>query len=389
MMMIPVPRVALLVVLALASTSVGNPCGAQPDARSLNDRNVLPFVISYDPDVLPLNSTIISSLLRNEQLHRRVRDKVDGFPAGLAFDLLVFPENEQVGRITGLLSIVSPVREEQPTAELDVHRLSAAVLEELENSLSSMAKQLSERKYEEYELLGQLLEEQEKEVERKLAEAQEEMGRSIQVVNVADEMRQLSSTKREVALQLAGIEARRQALQERIEELRNTSPAAELDREIIEQLEKIVENQQHQLTTLRELYRVAKVSRLEVSKAEAELAKAAIDLLRAKKDATAKASPELTGIAEALSQATITAAEQRAMLQAIESRFKELRNSLADQSKRMRAEQEAERRGAVLRDQLATIEKRRADLELEQLERMAARGGTVTIVPWSEPPEED
>jgi hypothetical protein len=55
----------------------------------------------------------------------------------------------------------------------------------------------------------------------------------------------------------------------------------------------------------------------------------------------------------------------------------------------MQAAQEAERRAAILREQLATIEKRLAAMELERLERTAARGGTVTIVPWTAPPTED
>jgi hypothetical protein len=387
-MMISIFRTAMGAACTLASIFVYERANAQSDARPTEDYRV-PVVISYDPNVLPLNGTVITYLLRDEQLNRRVRDRVDGMPEGLAFSLLVFPENEQVGRITGLLSIVSPLREERPAAELESHRLSAAVLEELEDTLSSMARRLNEKKREESELFRQFLEDERKNIGRNLAETVKSLVPPMNIVDITV-LQQLLSKERDVSLQLAGIEARRQALQDRIAEFTDASPASELDREIIAQLEKIVHFQEANLHNSTRIFESSgAVTAHSVATAQAELAKARIDLLRAKKEAAAKSSPELAALGEELSEVTIAAAEQRAVLKEIETRVDESKQAITEQARQMQAAHDAERRAAILREQLATIEKRLADLELEQLERMAARGGTVTIVPWSVPAEND
>jgi hypothetical protein len=373
-------------ILLLVATGISDVVQAQSD-EPFGAVYRVPVMITYKPSAFPLSAAVVNAVLTNESFLHRLTPVVEAVPPRfqVMFDRL--GDEQSPGRLVGSLTIYG-ANPENADEWKEPQLLWQAVVQELDEVLSEMAKQLEQQHEAQWDLQRHLLQQKRDDVKNQL-DKWIQAAASVRTIDSAERLEQLSSKQHEISFQLAGIEARRQALQDRIEELTDTSPASELDRQIIEQLEHIVAFHEQQFARLREHRNARAVTEFQVNEAEAELAKARIDVLRAKKEAATKASPELTALSEELSQATITAAEQRAILQAIESRMEELKQAAAEHARQVQRAQEAERRAAILREQLATIEKRLSAMELERLEQMAARGGTVTIVPWSVPPAED
>jgi chromosome segregation ATPase len=148
-------------------------------------------------------------------------------------------------------------------------------------------------------------------VVNKLSSMQRQYG-LISANDVVKQMSQADSRLRELQIQEAGIAARREAVEERIDQVRKEIEAAShQEGGIIKELERLVEIRDDQLKKMKALNAAGRVvTGGEVQEAEAAVAKARIDLLSAKRDATESANgPALRELNNELSRLVIQAAE--------------------------------------------------------------------------------
>jgi hypothetical protein len=129
--------------------------------------------------------------------------------------------------------------------------------------------------------------------------------------DVANQMAQADTRLRELQIQEAGISARRAAVDKRIDQLRTDAQvAAQQDSGIIKELEQLVQIRENQVKGAKALNQSARVGPDAVQEAEAALARARIDFLTAKKEATEAATgPVLRELNNELSRLVVQAAE--------------------------------------------------------------------------------
>lgn len=168
------------------------------------------------------------------------------------------------------------------------------------------------------------------------------------------------SMLRELSLDRVSVEARREAIEERIDELRkNADVAAESDPMIAELL-KIQEIRERQLEAARTLNATGRSANSELAQAEADMAHARIEFLKAQRAAAEQASGGvLRELNNELSNLIVRAAEIEARTQALD----ESAEILADQtSVRTTARREA------LQQKLKLLQQRLAQVEIDQAE---------------------
>lgn len=141
--------------------------------------------------------------------------------------------------------------------------------------------------------------------------------------------KELSATTaqlRQLQLEQIGVQARRNAIERRIDELRKLGDQGAADDPVVGELQKILAVREQQLARTRELREAHTISASDVQNAEAEFAEARIQLLKAQREATDRASgAALQQLNDELSTLMIQAAEFDEKIKATSEFVKELR----------------------------------------------------------------
>jgi hypothetical protein len=195
------------------------------------------------------------------------------------------------------------------------------------------------------------------------------------------------AARQEASLKLAGLEARREAIEAEIALLKEAAAANDLNAQVVEQMRQIVEFRAENVATL-EAARSAtpqSVAPVQIGAARVELAEAKVDLLRAEKAAAAAgASPQIAALANDFSRTTIEMAEHRAILAGSESELGELREKLEEElESRIRAEQLG-RELAVMQRVAEEVQSKIWKMDMAENAPERTAKDVISVIPWSE-----
>jgi hypothetical protein len=168
----------------------------------------------------------------------------------------------------------------------------------------------------------------------------------------------------ELTLDRVSVEARREAIIERIDVLRKTGDEASESDPLIAELEKIQTIRERQLQAVRNLSAAGQASSTELNDAETEMARARVELLKAKRAATAEAAGGmLLELNNELSRLIVRLAEIDARSKALDPMIDTLREATSVRTTTKAKLLEEKLTG--LHARLENIEDRRAILESE------------------------
>ncbi len=393
-----------------------------------------PVEIVYDPEVAPLNEFMVRSSLSGAiytessgrgavgiatypesdfgaRILEKVRDSIDlskiiemdaffeipdeqqrlYLPGNLGGGPSVYAANEETrmlvrdGRLQGILSVNVTVNE--PNTRVDFRKLWNATLEELTKDLNGRARDMLADRLKNILRRGELLQQRREglneEVERLAAESAFEGDAAA----VARQYEQLATDHQDASLKLAGVEARREAIQQQLAAATAAAGGSDYNAKIVEQQRAIVRYQEERVAAIQKANTPypGLFSQADLSAVNADLAQAKIDLLRAEQAAAAgRASPQTVALSDALSHTTIELAERRAVVEKSRADLDQLRGRLADLRAQQREAERKKRMLAGMSDRLAAIEQELA--ELKQSEERLAQRTSIRIVPWVTPP---
>ncbi len=176
-----------------------------------------------------------------------------------------------------------------------------------------------------------------------------------------EQLDETNSMLRQLALDRVSMEARRQAIEERVDELLKLAHEAEESDPIIVELLKIQEIRQQQLENVRMRHSVGQATPAEVNQAEADMANARIDLLKAQRGAADRASG---GVLEKLNNELSNLIVQLAEIDARTGALEKLASHLRDQTSVEVTTQRAMlvERLSLLKGELARVQAKQLDL---------------------------
>lgn len=175
---------------------------------------------------------------------------------------------------------------------------------------------------------------------------------------------QTRQRQREIALSRISVEARREAIERRIDELRATASESKEDDPLIKEYRKIVDIREKQLEASRALHDENTISANELQQAEAEMAKARVELIKAVRSAEEQsAGPILRELNNELSRLVVQSAEVEAQLKMVEGMIGELGEQVAA-SRRAEAETHGiQQRLNAARQRLGQVEESFSNVE--------------------------
>jgi hypothetical protein len=274
-------------------------------------------------------------------------------------------------------------KDAQPTPE----QLSQAWEEgraKLEAALQNVQASGREIQHKQIERQSELLEHQLQEIRLEYVKVLDELSaRQAEAVssetNIGKGFGEAASRQRELQLQNAGIQARREAIERRVDEVRGQAADAVDNDEIIKELRAILEIREKQLKAVRAVHETGTTTEAELRKVEAEVAQARIDLLKSKRDAELRAGgAALQELNNELSRLVIQSAETEAQLKANQEMMGALRDRI---QKDVRGHAEI----GALQEKLAALRSRQNEIEsrLFSIERQSAElpQGQVTLRP--------
>ncbi len=178
-----------------------------------------------------------------------------------------------------------------------------------------------------------------------------------------EQLDQTNSMLRELALDRVSVQARREAIEERVDELLKLANEAEESDPIISELQKIQEIRQQQLENARMRHSAGgSATAAEVSHAEADMANARIDLLKAQRAAADRASGgALEKFNDELSELIVRLAEIDARTGALEKLAEQLRDKTSVEVTTRRAV--LVERLSMLKGELARVRATQLDLD--------------------------
>jgi hypothetical protein len=185
---------------------------------------------------------------------------------------------------------------------------------------------------------------------------------------------------RELKLDRVGLAARREAIDERVDELRAHAEKSAQDDPILDELRKIVDIREQQFAIDKAAIERGQLSMGLAQQTEAALAQARIELLRAQRSAVEGANGAiLRELNNQLSQLIVEDAELRAKEESLAQTVAELREMTSAAVVAQTAQ--LEQRSLQLRSQLDSLEKALTDFELQVDDNST---GEVTIRPLEE-----
>jgi DNA repair exonuclease SbcCD ATPase subunit len=200
--------------------------------------------------------------------------------------------------------------------------------------------------------------------------------------SISELRKQLVSTTamlRELELDRVSAQARREAIVQRIDELREASAKASDSDPLTAELEKIEGIRARQLQGVRDLHAAGQTSASELNEAETEMARARVELLKAKRAATAEAAGGvLHELNNELSHLIVRLAEIDARTKALKTSLDKLRDATSIETVAQR--EELDETLEMLQEQLATL-----TVNLSKLESDGAPAPEeITIMPLDE-----
>jgi chromosome segregation ATPase len=150
-------------------------------------------------------------------------------------------------------------------------------------------------------------------------------------VNLGGQQNELTRRAQALELDLAGIDARRKALQEQIAMIREEANKRLSEDVVTQELQKLVGTSERNLSQLQQSAAAGRVSAAELAEAEKNLAQARIDLARRREELGKQAgSGQLEEFNKELSRLAIDKAEKEAQLQIVRRQLDEVQKQLAE-----------------------------------------------------------
>jgi hypothetical protein len=346
-----------------------------------NADNYTRLVVVSNSHVLP---SAVQQIIAAELVHRlrnsddqdelkRVRSIEIHQPMGVPFDrdALRLSDDSVIQALTILVDMpegrgdqeLSEEEQEKDRAAFD--KLWERSRQELDTAFRNAHKRIVDQFIKEYQRkLGNIVERQK--------DARQEFDEVIRAIEAADQQgspeelrEQFESSRRtlrELALNRVSIDARREAIVARIDELRKAGVEASADDPLIAELEKIVDVRERQLQHVRDLYAAGQISSDALSAAETEMAKARVELLKAKRAAMADAAGGvMQELNNELSLLIVQLAEMDARAKALEATVSQLRETTSVRA--TTATETDRRRLSTLRRRLEELDDAKARLE--------------------------
>jgi chromosome segregation ATPase len=192
---------------------------------------------------------------------------------------------------------------------------------------------------------------------------------------------------RRLSLDRVSLTARRAAIEERVDQLREAAGADLETDPVVEQLEKIVQIREEQLAATRTLHEVGQTVATELKAVEYELAQARIELFKAKRAAIEQAHGAiLRELNDELSKLFVDDAEHKARIEALAEIVAELRERTSVEVRVETATLEMQVNS--LRERLSHVESELADLDdVEDVEEISLRPLEEALAPEEEADE--
>jgi hypothetical protein len=147
--------------------------------------------------------------------------------------------------------------------------------------------------------------------------------------NLGGQRSELARNVQSLELQLAGLEARQKAIQEQIAATREEGGKQLAKDPVTQELQKLVEISEHNLSQLRQSAQAGRVSAAELAEAEKNMAQARIDLARRREELSGQAGGrQLDEFTKELSRLAINKAEWEAQLQIVRKQLDEVQRQL-------------------------------------------------------------
>jgi hypothetical protein len=209
---------------------------------------------------------------------------------------------------------------------------------------------------------------------------QEDSGADGDIESLRADLRKMTSQTRELGLEQIGMEARRKAIERRIDELRARMSAAAADDPLLAEMKKIVAARQELVKKLRMLDNTGQKSvAVELSNAEAEYAAAQAQLIRAQREAGGRADGAfIQELNNQLSTLMINAAELAEKQKAFGEQIAMLRERINPQ--RVAESEMLKARVQLAQQHLVEVEQRFAQLDRQELPELLQ----ITIRPLEE-----
>jgi DNA repair exonuclease SbcCD ATPase subunit len=254
--------------------------------------------------------------------------------------------------------------------------------QKLQDALRAAQRRMIEREVETYQRKRDSLAAKLQETKRRINDTISRLEALGAEDSISELRKQLVSTRamrHELQLDRVSAQARREAIVQRIDELRDASAKASDSDPLIAELEKIEGIRERQLQRVRELYGAGQTSASELNEAETDMARARVELLKAKRIATAEAAGGvLHELNNELSHLIVRLAEIDARSNTLETSLDELREVTSIETVAQR--EELDETLEMLQEQLATLTVELSDLESEG----APAPEEITITPLDE-----
>jgi len=190
--------------------------------------------------------------------------------------------------------------------------------------------------------------------------------------------RNLSNQIQDLEMEMAGMEARRQAIEEQIARTRDEADRKLAQDTVTRELQRLVEMNAERLSSVRKQLDAGRLPESELAQAEENLARARIELAKRQEELTKDAGGgRLDSLNSELSQMAIQTAEQRARLEVLRTQLDETQRRLArasafdPQTARLRT---AQRALDIAERQISELTNRRVQLQRPSVTVMAADG---------------
>jgi hypothetical protein len=186
-----------------------------------------------------------------------------------------------------------------------------------------------------------------------------------------------ASKLQELALERVGLAARREAIEARIDALRELDDQDARDDPVIAELRKLVDIREEQFANLKALNETGQASGISMRNAQAEVAQARIEMLRARRSAAEVANgPLIRELNNELSRLIIRDAELKATHDALDERTEKLEELIAAADQRALLTQQSD----ALRNVIGVLEDKMRQLRNEANQPR----GPITIKPLAE-----
>lgn len=360
--------------LGLAQSPESRELGDNQGSREMDQQMIVEHMEGLNPQLIRLVTESVNQKLRKEQGVAETVPKT----LGIYFHS---PHGEVTQLAPGIES--RPLRViYKPGDNPDAPELFEQARHEIEQGLRRIQRRFHEPRLQAYDgerrraiEMRALLQQQ---LENCTAELAEKYSGDDDVEFLRAELRKLTSKVRQQTLEEVGARARREAIEKRIDELRERAAVEAGDDPLIDEMEAIVATRKQQLDRLRKLIETGQISTSEQQVAEAEYAAARAQLIRAQREVGQSDGAMIQELNNELSTLAINSAEQAELRRALEEQIEMLRKSTNPQ---LLAELDLlKTRVQMIQQQLIEAEGKIAQLERERPSELQQ----VTIRPLEE-----